>query len=97
MSLLKELNAKLDFKDNTLTVNDIIIPLEYESDEPEMTQSFQNYLNNITFKEDLFRLDHLNAEEKKGISQVLKKYSNIFFKEGDTLSLTNAIKHGIRT
>lgn len=45
----------------------------------------------------LFRLDHLNEEEYKEISTLLKKHKNIIYKEDENLSFTHKIKHRINT
>ena len=95
--ILKELNADINFADNTLKVNGLTIPLEYESDADEFTHDLQSYVNTITFKDDLFRLDHLNNEERPLIQDLLSKFNDIFFKEGDNLSFTNQVKHRIIT
>lgn len=62
--LLNQLGAQINFKENTLTVNHMVIPLEYESDGEELTKDLKGYVNSIVFKDDSFRLDHLNREEK---------------------------------
>ena len=95
--LLKKLNADINFADNTIKIKGLIIPLEYETDSDEFTSDLQAYVNNIDIKTDLFRLDHLNTEEKRGISKIIKEFNDIYYKEGDNLSFTNKIKHRIIT
>ena len=51
-------------------------------------------LDNIS---ELIRLGHLNSEEKFHLLKLCKKYSDIFYKEDDTLTFTNKVKHGIPT
>lgn len=43
------------------------------------------------------RMDHMNLEEKNAIKQLVKEYSDIFYKEGNDLTFTNQVKHTIRT
>lgn len=58
------------------------------------TEAFNNH---VSYEEKLFRLDHLNQEEKNSIARLLKRYDDIFFHENDKLSFTNQIKHKIKT
>ena len=43
------------------------------------------------------QLEHLNKEEAKEIQKIIKKYSELFFREGDNLTSTTEIEHEIRT
>lgn len=46
---------------------------------------------------ELIRTDHLNPEEKKSIIALCRSYEDIFFREGQSLTFTNNIKHSIKT
>lgn len=59
--ILKDLNADINFSDNTIKINGLIIPLEYESNRIELSNELEAYLNNITVKEDLY---HTNIRRK---------------------------------
>lgn len=43
------------------------------------------------------KLEHLNKEEKFGVTQLMEKYQNLFYKEGDRLTNTTSIVHEIKT
>lgn len=43
------------------------------------------------------KLDHLNEEEKQGVTQLMYKYKNLFYKDGDKLTNTTSIVHEIKT
>lgn len=45
----------------------------------------------------LLRLDHLNNEERKLLLKTCKKYSEIFYREGQKLTFSNKIRHSIPT
>lgn len=95
---LDRMGAQICTRKRTLTLyNNIIIPIEYETDEDEYTEDLQAYVNSIVFKEDLFRLDHLNKEEKSGISKILNSFDDLFYREGQQLTFTSKIKHRILT
>lgn len=94
---LKELGAKIDLGEGTITINGMTIPLEYTTDEDELTDDLKLYLNQMVCKDDLFRLDHLNEEERVGITAVLNKFQDTFYDKDQKLSFTSAIKHHIRT
>lgn len=78
-------------------------PLKVESYSDEEYLEVNNWnLENpspSSFKEikELIRTDHLNSEEKKELISLCRFYDDIFFKEGDTLTFTNNIKHCIAT
>lgn len=42
-------------------------------------------------------MDHLNSEEKRISSQLLNRYSPLFYQFNSNLTFTNAIKHRINT
>lgn len=70
---------------------------------------FQNYLevNNTAFGtsdinedfdvKDLLRLGHLNQEEGRLLLKVCRKYSGAIYREGQELTFSNKIRHGIPT
>lgn len=45
----------------------------------------------------MFRLNHLNIEEKSKLTTLLKKFKNIQYREDDNLTFTNQQKHTINT
>lgn len=47
--------------------------------------------------EEALRTDHLNSEERESIVAICQDYSDIFFLEGDRVSATTAVTHGIKT
>lgn len=47
--------------------------------------------------EEALRTDHLNSEERESLVAVCQDYSDIFFLEGDRVSATTAVTHGIKT
>lgn len=90
--MLSQLQSKLDLQHNLITMNGITLPISRTPDEFPNALIFTN-----TVEENQFRLDHLNPEEKHYLSKVLKKFDDVFYHEGDTLSFTNQVKHKIRT
>lgn len=54
-------------------------------------------LEGSEFEWDRIQLDHLNTEEHREITNILKRFKNLFFKEGDQLTSTTDIKHAIKT
>lgn len=125
VQLLRQLNARIDFSNNTIILNNIkftlspISPLITQNNQTDETISNEiedydthatNAITNIdlndsepiqvchtSMKEQLFRLDHLNSEEKSHLTKALKEYDDIFYRENDNLTFTNQVKHKIRT
>lgn len=60
-------------------------------------QESLNTLQNINNKEITVRTEHMNEEEKTEILKLVRKYSDVFHKEGEPLTFTNDVKHVIRT
>ena len=66
-------------------------------------QSLQNFdigeivENKIGLDLNELRLDHLNVEEKRKITNLCKDFSGIFFNENQLLSATTTVKHNIPT
>lgn len=59
--------------------------------------SLENNIERVTkIKEDV-NLQHLNDEEKTSIINIIEKYHDVFFVEGDKLTSTNATPHKINT
>lgn len=52
--------------------------------------------NRINEIRKLIKSDHMNELEKDSIFKICKKYSEIFYLEGDKLTFTNAIEHTIK-
>jgi len=46
--------------------------------------------------EEALRTDHLNSEERESIVAICQDYSDIFFLEGDRVSASTAVTHGIK-
>lgn len=46
---------------------------------------------------DLLRIEHLNAEERREFLSLCRRYDDVFYKEGETLTFTNEVKHRIST
>lgn len=46
---------------------------------------------------DNINLNHINYEEKEKLNGLLKRYKNLFYMKGDTLSFTHEIEHEIIT
>ena len=57
------------------------------------------FSHNFDFKFDMskLRLNHMNEEEKAGITKLVSKYPDIFHLEDSQLTFTNQVKHKIRT
>lgn len=95
-NLLKPLGAVIDLKNEVLVINDNKIKFQgscphrieeiHQLDITEMDENIQKELTK-----------NLNPEEKRHLEVLLKSYGDLFFKEGETLSCTDAIKHEIVT
>lgn len=103
--LLSEAKAIIDYKKKTATLFNKIYKIKdgnniTEQNHIQMDPSFPQdptYLETSTLQENLFRLEHLNVEEKLKLTNLLTKYQDIQFREGDTLTFTNQEKHIINT
>lgn len=84
------------------TCYDAIVCLTNAVDSTLVQKHFNCYNFEIPFPkstdvEVLLRTDHMNPEEKEKITNLCKKYSDIFYHEDCQLSFTNTVKHKIRT
>lgn len=71
------------------------------SSEFEVYEKPPNNLNlfdtsKLKFDLSKLRLNHLNPEEKKEITKIIKSYSDIFHNDNQPLTFTNTIKHQIK-
>ena len=95
-NLLKPIGAVIDMANDHIIINDNKIdfiqkcPFEYD----EIHQ-----LSSVDSLEDIFEKfsKDLNSEEKAYLEILLKKYGDLFFKEGDHLSSTVGTEHRIIT
>lgn len=104
--LLAKAKAVIDYQKGTATlfnkvykIKDTRNPTEQnhvQIDPPFLDQD-PIFLEPSTLQENLFRLDHLNTEEKHKLINLLTKFKDIQFQEGDKLSFTNQGKHTINT
>lgn len=104
MNVLKtcEINLiKKQIKNNGET-----IPIYFNQQDEDTYENQINHLNSlpaypeINFTrnlEDNIRISHLNKEEQIVTNKLVRKYSNIFYKDGDDLTFTNQVKHSIPT
>lgn len=95
-NLLKPLGAIVDMKNDVVIINNNEIRFKnscpYKSEEIhqlDITELDENIKNELH--------KNLNAEEGNHLRSLLKSYSDLFFKEGETLSCTNEIEHEIVT
>lgn len=91
--LLNSLESIIDFEKGSINVNEQDIKFEnspYKFNEICMLETVDPKLN-------LLKLDHLNSEERLEIEKLVKRFSKLFFKDGDILTQTTEIKHEIVT
>lgn len=92
--LLNNLDAVIDFEGKEINLNGQNIKFlnnPYPVNQVYALEKVENnYLKHL-------KLNHLNTEEFNEISKVIKRFENIFFKEGDRLTSTPSIKHEIKT
>lgn len=67
----------------------------------EIKYSHFNTLNNIENRNssdilNKIKTDHMNSEEKLSITNLIKEYTDIFYREGEPLTFTNQVKHSIK-
>lgn len=78
-------------------------PLYYNiTDEPtdEINSCYiepQPDLSTMTNLNEEIRIGHLNSEEKREILKLVKQFQDIFYKDGDSLTFTNEVKHKLNT
>lgn len=92
--LLNKLNSIIDLEEGSITFNENKIKLlnnPYLANEICTLEPVDNIIMNH------LDLEHLNQEEYREIENLVKRFSKIFFKEGDKLTSTPEIKHEIVT
>lgn len=90
-------NPTEETKKLTLFAPLVVEPMT-EFEEPQQKISNLNQLSSkpvLDFTK--IKMDHMTPEERSAIKNLLKKYSDIFYQEGQQLTFTNAIKHDIHT
>lgn len=94
IDLLTNLDALIDLEAETIRLNNQVIKFAsnpYSANQICTLEKVEkNYLDHL-------HLNHLNEEEYNGITKIIRKFENIFFKEGDILTSTPKIKHEIVT
>lgn len=99
--VLQTLNAHIDVARKVLSLDGFQYPMTNNTISQSSYVATKQKLNVHeieTGEEDSrFRLDHLNREERTALMKLLRKFNNIFYKEGDDLTFTHATKHCIKT
>ncbi|XP_037906165.1 uncharacterized protein DDB_G0289975-like [Hermetia illucens] len=94
IDLLTNLDALIDLEAETIRLNNQVIKFAsnpYSANQICTLEKVEkNYLDHL-------HLNHLNEEEYNGITKIIRRFENIFFKEGDILTSTRKIKHEIVT
>ncbi|CAB0013283.1 unnamed protein product, partial [Nesidiocoris tenuis] len=88
-----------DVKEITLTVKEPL-PVEIiEFSEPPSKTPNLNLYDSRKYQLDLnkIRTDHMNAEERHKILNLVKEYKDVFHCDGNILSCTDKVSHQIRT
>lgn len=89
---------------NVININDSAVSLKNHILNVNPISDFKlfpinNWTNNIEnrlqFIESQINTEDLNNEEKSSIQKICKEYNDVFFVEGDSLSMTNATMHSI--
>lgn len=96
---LKTFNAQIDLPNHNIQLKGQTFTLSQNPFKVLFPHGFlvDAFVNTISFQDNLFRLDHLNSEEKTTLKNALKKFDDVFYHENDSLTFTNQIKHKIRT
>nr|AAM11674.1 pol protein [Drosophila melanogaster] len=103
--LLSKAKAIIDYQKKTATLFNKVYKIKdteklTDQNHAQVDSSFPQdptFLETSTLQENLFRLNHLNAEEKYKLTNLLTRFKDIQFHEGDKLSFTNQEKHTINT
>lgn len=104
MNVLKD--CEINLPDQQIKNNNEIIPIHFNQQDEKRHDTQMNLLNSlhpypeINFTQNLkenIRVSHLNKEEQSATFRLVKKYENIFFKDGDNLTFTSQVKHSIPT
>ncbi|XP_037906167.1 uncharacterized protein DDB_G0289975-like [Hermetia illucens] len=94
INLLTNLDALIDLEAETIRLNNQVIKFAsnpYSANQICTLEKVEkNYLDHL-------HLNHFNEEEYNGITKIIRRFENIFFKEGDILTSTRKIKHEIVT
>lgn len=105
--ILSGLYTSKNFKANVLISNVSKEPLELKISKPliaelnnfednfSVTELEQNSKNNELFSQ--LRINHLNAEEKRKLLQLVSSYKSTFYLKSEKLTFANTIKHKIDT
>ncbi|KAL0269063.1 UNVERIFIED_CONTAM: hypothetical protein PYX00_010798 [Menopon gallinae] len=86
---------------NTDVTDHLIEPIPVTL-EPLLPDSYPTFMSDkipkdrVQVPQNLLTLDHLNDEEKASITGICKKYHDVFFLPGDTLSATSSLEYEIR-
>lgn len=91
-NFLIPLKAKIDVENRFINILGSNIPFGYYN--PYNNQEICS-LENSELKD--LNLSHLNSEEHQLLTELLNRYSELFYKDGDQLSATHEIKHEIIT
>lgn len=93
IDLLNCFNTIINLIDGYITINESICRF--------ITNPYKNIecctLEGTTFDWNRIQLNHLNGEEHKEITKILRRFKSLFFQEGDKLTSTMRIHHEIRT
>ena len=63
----------------------------------EEEEEIKTIISRNTCIENTLKLEHLNAEEKKSMTEICTQYNNIFHLKGDPLTHTDTVAHEIHT
>jgi len=88
--MLTHAKAEINYKNHTVTLYNDKFKLINTNNLPNQNH-FQVKAKNS--QEPLFRLNHLNDEEKNKLMALLRKFTDIQYYEGDNLTLTNLKKN----
>lgn len=93
MDILNFLNAQIDIEEKKIILNQR--ECSFLNDPFNFTQIHSLETTGLSL--DRLSLDHLNAEEHREITKLLKLFNNLLFNEGDKLTNTTEIQHEIKT
>ena len=101
MNILK--NCEINLKEKFLKNEHGTLPIFFNEND-ELEYDLKNECEQMHYPEINFsqinqeiRTDHLNEEEKTIVHKIVKRFKNIFYKDGDKLTFTNTVKHSIPT
>jgi len=99
IDILRVLNANIDLKTNKIRLNNKVYDLELPNDQREYNNllKIHEVYSIVLEKDDRFRTNHLNREEKTALESLLNKYEHLFQNKDNKLTFTNKIKHEILT